>query len=107
MIEEAVFARQNYRKNRHQIAATERFTVHELKNALDLSRQKSSRELIDEEIRRLISSDLHDRVYVFRKFATETLSPHRLYDHSISLREEFAPSFGPLYELSRQKLETL
>ena len=44
---------------------------------------------------------------LFSEKEANKLPPHRPGDHRIPLREGTAPSFGPLYSLSRQELEAL
>ena len=44
---------------------------------------------------------------LFSELEDNKLPPHRPGDHHIPLKEGTAPSFGPLYSLSRQELEAL
>src|SRR6266699_6563960 len=44
---------------------------------------------------------------LFYEADANKLPPHRPGDHRIPMREGTAPSFGPLYSLSRQELEAL
>jgi hypothetical protein len=96
-------------RHKKKLDTVSRFTVYELKQTLSKfeSSPNFGKNRTDSEIRALILSEFHDLLPAFEKTAAEILPPHRPYDHQISLKEEFEPPFGPLYSLSKQKLETL
>ena len=51
----------------------------------------------------------HEFLYLFRKpdLDAATLPPHRTYDHTMQLKEDTSPPFGPLYGLSEKELKVL
>ena len=54
-----------------------------------------------------IPTEYQEFATLFSEVEANRLPPHRPGDHRIQLREGTAPSFGPLYSLSRQELEAL
>ena len=55
----------------------------------------------------VVPAEYHDFLPLFDEVIARELPPHRLYDHSIPLKEGFSPPFGPIYSLNRVGLETL
>src|SRR5438046_7542918 len=55
-----------------------------------------------------ISEELHDIINTFEKQHADKLAPHHEnHDFKIELKSEKTPSFGPLYEMSRDELMVL
>ena len=57
--------------------------------------------------RLLVPGHFHDFLHVFEKGKAQELPPHRTYDHSIPLKPDSAPPFGPLYGMSHKELLVL
>lgn len=57
--------------------------------------------------REKLPEDYHEFLDVFSKQEADKLPPHRPYDHKIQLKEGSEPSFGPLYDMSREELQVL
>lgn len=57
--------------------------------------------------REKLPEEYHDFLDVFSKQEAGRLPPHRPYDHKIQLKEGAEPSFGPLYDMSREELLVL
>jgi hypothetical protein len=76
-------------------------SLYEINKALDRKTVEEGR------LEDLIPEEYHDFLPLFEEVAARQLPPHRPYDHSIPLRDGFAPPFGPIYSLSRTELETL
>ena len=55
----------------------------------------------------MVPSDYHDLLPLFKKAVADKLPPHRKYDHTIPLKDDFEPPYGPLYSLSRNELLAL
>jgi hypothetical protein len=55
----------------------------------------------------VIPKEYHAFLQPFSKVIAETLPPHRLYDHKITLQERFTPPFGPIYSLALNELEVM
>ena len=51
--------------------------------------------------------EYHDFLPLFDEVIARELPPHQPYDHSIPLKKDFTPPFGPIYSLNRVELETL
>ena len=61
----------------------------------------------DDTIRELVHIEYHEFLPLFKKAIVDTLPPHRSYDNRITMREGFVPLYGPLFSLSRFKLQAL
>ena len=57
--------------------------------------------------RLLVPEHFHEFLHVFEKGKAQELPPHRTYNHSIPLKPDSAPPFGPLYGMSQKKLLVL
>ena len=57
--------------------------------------------------REKLPKEYHEFLSVFSRQEADKLPPHRLYDHKIQLKEGSEPSFGPLYDMSREELQVL
>ena len=55
-------------------------------------------------IKALVPEEYHEFLPLFMEAVHNVLPPHRIYDHSILLKEGSQPPFGPLYSLSRNEL---
>ena len=55
----------------------------------------------------LVPEHFHEFLHVFEKGKAQELPPHRTYNHSIRLKPDFAPPFGPLYGMSHKELLVL
>ena len=55
-------------------------------------------------IKALVPEEYHDFLPLFMEAVHNVLPPHRIYDHSIPLKEGTQPPFGPLYSLSGNEL---
>ena len=55
-------------------------------------------------IKALVPEEYHEFLPLFTEAVHNVLPPHRIYDHSILLKEGSQPPFGPLYSLSRNEL---
>ena len=55
-------------------------------------------------INALVPEEYHEFLPLFTEAVHNVLPPHRIYDHSIPLKEGSHPPFGPLYSLSRNEL---
>ena len=60
-----------------------------------------------EDPRLLVPEYFHKFLHVFEKGNVQELPPHRTYDHSIPLKPDSAPPFGPLYGMSHKELLVL
>ena len=58
----------------------------------------------EQELRRLLLAYLRNYSDVFSKAASDTLPPHRPYDHKIQLEAENAIGYHPLYRQSTEEL---
>ena len=56
------------------------------------------------QIRALVLEEYHEFLPLFTEAVHNVLPPHRIYDHSIPVKEGSQPPFGPLYSLSRNEL---
>lgn len=54
-----------------------------------------------------VPAEFHDYADVFTDRGTESLPPHRPFDHRIDLEEGKHPPFGPIYKLAPVELEAL
>jgi hypothetical protein len=59
------------------------------------------------DIHTIVPPEYHDYLKIFEKANANKLPLHCLSDHTIPLTDHFKPPFGPLYLLSRPKLEVL
>jgi len=59
------------------------------------------------EPREKLPKEYHEFLDVFSRREADKLPPHRSYDHKIQLTEGSEPSFGPLYDMSREELQVL
>jgi hypothetical protein len=82
-------------------------TVYELLQALKQLTKQPQPEDDDERIRQIVPSDYHHFLPLFKKAVADKLPPHRKYDHTIPLKNDFEPPFGPFYSLSRNELLAL
>jgi hypothetical protein len=57
--------------------------------------------------REKLPKEYHEFLSVFSRQEADKLPPHRSYDHKIQLKEGSEPSFGPLYDMSREELQVL
>ena len=57
--------------------------------------------------RSVVSEEYHDLLDVFSKKDSDTLPPHRKYDHKIILEEQQKPGHAPLYKMSPQELDAV
>ena len=57
--------------------------------------------------RLLVPEHFHEFLHIFEKGKAQELPPHRTYDHSILLKPNSAPPFGPLYGMSHKELLVL
>ena len=55
----------------------------------------------------LVSEHFHEFLHVFEKGKAQELLPHRPYYHSIPLKPDSVPPFGPLYGMSHKELLVL
>ena len=55
-------------------------------------------------IKVLVPKEYHEFLPLFTKAVYIVLPPHRIYDHSIPLKEGSQLPFSPLYSLSRNEL---
>ena len=76
-------------------------TLYEINKALGI------KDLQEKPLEEVIPKEYHEFLPLFSKEVTETLPPHRPYDHKIKLQEGFTPPFGPIYSLSREELQVL
>ncbi|TQV90502.1 retrovirus polyprotein [Cordyceps javanica] len=83
-----------------------------LENAIsdDLSRQDIEKALAPKtnlDPKAKLPIEYHEFLDVFSRKEADKLPPHRLYDHSVQLKEGAEPPFGPLYDMSRDELLVL
>ena len=57
--------------------------------------------------RLLVTEHFHEFLHVFEKGKAQELPPHQTYDHSIPLKPDSAPPFGPLCGMSHKELLVL
>ena len=55
----------------------------------------------------VVPQEYHDFLDVFSKKDSDTLPPHRKYDHKIHLEEEQKPGHAPLYKMSPEELDAV
>ena len=55
----------------------------------------------------VLPQEYHDFLDVFSKKDSDTLPPHRKYDHKIQLEEEQKPGHAPLYKMSPEELDAV
>ena len=58
----------------------------------------------EELIKKHVPPEYHEFARLFSEAQASKLPPHRPYDHKITTKEGFTPSFGPLYLLSKNEL---
>ena len=85
-------------KSQHEVASTFAISATDIDTMLEQPNQDRTQE-IHEEYREFAT--------LFSEVEANRLPPHRPGDHRIQLRKGTAPSFGPLYSLSKQQLEVL
>jgi hypothetical protein len=56
------------------------------------------------DLKTALPREFHSFLDVFSKQAADTLPPHRLYDHHITLEGEVKPGYAPLYNMSQEEL---
>ena len=97
-----------HRKQRLDIHSV---SLREVNAALKLaslgSRLKIAATKDNKDPRLLVPEHFHELLHVFEKGKAQELPPHRTYDHSIPLKPDSAPPFGPLYGMSHKKLLVL
>ena len=102
-------------KPRHEIQS---LTMQQINAALKLAGLRSSLRLAGlkpkdkdtaqtKDPRLLVPEHFHDFLHVFEKGEARKLPPHRSYDHSIPLKPDSSPRFGPLYGMLHKELLTL
>ena len=74
---------------------------------IDLLTAIAAAAIEDDKIWGLVPTEYHKFLPLFKKVIADVLPPHRPYYHKIMLKEGFSPTFGPLYSLSRPKLQAL
>ncbi len=84
------------KKKSHQIFAT---LMRDIEKALQ------DKPIIDPAT--ILPSEYHEYLDVFLKKVINTLSPHRSYDHTISIEPGKSPLFGSLIEMSQDELKIL
>src|SRR5438046_4671780 len=85
------------RKRDHEVFAV---TMEDIKKAL------KPKTYVDPQF--FIPEELHDIIDTFEKQHADKLAPHhKNHDFKIELKSEKTPSFGPLYEMSRDELMVL
>ena len=77
-------------------------SLFEINQALGLEQKKKELDL-----KEYILAEYHKFLPLFSETLAKNLPPHRPYDHKIPLREGYTPPFGPLYSMSRTKVQTL
>ena len=55
----------------------------------------------------VVPQEYHDFLDVFSKKNSNTLPPHRKYDHKIYLEKEQKPGHAPLYKMSPEELDAI
>ena len=55
----------------------------------------------------VVPQEYHNFLDVFSKKNSDTLPPHRKYDHKIHLEEEQKPGHAPLYKMSPEELDAV
>ena len=63
--------------------------------------------VLNKDPRSLVPEHFHDFLHVFEKGKAQQLPPHRSYDHTIPLKPDSTPPFGPLYGMSHKELLVL
>jgi hypothetical protein len=76
-------------------------TLYEIKKSLEI------KNLQKKPLEQQIPQEYHEFLPLFDKVIAERLSPHRPYNHKITLQEGFTPTFGPIYSLLREQLQVL
>ena len=57
--------------------------------------------------RSVVPEEYHDLLDIFSKKNSDTLPPHRKYDHKIILEKQQKPGYVPLYKISPQELDAV
>jgi hypothetical protein len=84
--------------------ASEGYTVFAV-TLQDIEKALASKVTIDP--REKLPKEYYEFLDVFSKKEADKLPPHGPYDHKIQLKEGAEPPFGPMYDMSREKLLVL
>src|SRR5437016_2219152 len=68
---------------------------------------RRTRRTLEKDVSSLVPEHFHDFLHIFEKGKAKKLPRHRLYDHSIPLKPDTTPPFGPLYGMSHKELLVL
>ncbi len=73
----------------------------------DLEYQAEKEAKLETNPRTIVPAEYHDLLDVFFKKNSDTLPPHRKYDHKIILEEKQKHGHVPLYKMSPQELDAV
>ena len=73
----------------------------------DLQYQAEKEARAETDPKSVVPEEYHDFLDVFSKKNSDTLPPHRKYDHKIQLEEEQKPGHAPLYKMSSEELDAV
>ncbi len=73
----------------------------------DIQYQAEKEARVEIDPKSVIPQEYHDFLDVFSKKDSDTLPPHRKYDHKIYLEEEQKPGHAPLYKMSPEELDAI
>ena len=68
---------------------------------------RRTRRTLEKDVSSLVPEHFHDFLHIFEKGKAQELPRNRLYDHSIPLKPDTTPPFGPLYGMSHKELLVL
>jgi hypothetical protein len=97
-------------RRRHKVQVLERFTISNIKLTLKHYNSSSNSDVPtfdDNKIKNHVLEEYWNLLKMFKKNLVNKLSPRRIYDHKITLKNNFVPLFGLLYSMSKTELETL
>ena len=73
----------------------------------DIQYQAEKKARAETDPKSVVPQEYHDFLDVFSKKNSDTLPPHRKYDHKIHLEEEQKPGHAPLYKMSPKELDVV
>src|SRR5436190_6649958 len=92
---------QNLKRKENTLFST---SLYEIDRLLERKQTPEDQESDEQRIERLLPKEYAEFKDVFSKAASDTLPPHRPYDHKIQLETDNTLGFSPLYKQSTEEL---